>query len=113
MDGLFEMSYSSRVNRICVLLVFSTIGMGPTARAGAESRVSFNEQIRPLLNARCIKCHGGVKEAGGMNFLFRESALKGGKSGLPAIVPGKPEESELIKRVITADEDDRMPKKGE
>jgi len=47
-----------------------------------------------------------------MNLLFRDSALKGGKSGLPAIVPGKPDESGLMKRVTTADEDDRMPKKA-
>ncbi len=82
-------------------------------RARAENAVSFSEQVRPLLNAKCAKCHGGVKEAGGMNLLFRESALKGGKSGLPAIVPGKPEASELIVRVTTADEDDRMPKKAD
>src|SRR5215475_11528866 len=79
----------------------------------AEKPIQFNEQIRPLLNAHCVKCHGGVKEAGGMNLLFRDSALKGGKSGIPAIIPGKPEESELMKRVTTTDEDDRMPKKSQ
>src|SRR5262245_5335453 len=49
----------------------------------AQEPIRFNEQIRPLLNAHCVKCHGGVKEAGGMNLLFRDSALKGGKSGIP------------------------------
>ena len=75
--------------------------------------VSFSDQVQPLFNTACVKCHGGVKEAGGMNLLFRESALKGGKSGLPAIVPGHPEQSELIKRVTSTDEDERMPKKRE
>jgi len=79
----------------------------------AESTIRFNEDIRPLLNANCAKCHGGVKEAGGLDLLFRDLALKGGKSGLPAIVPGKSEESELIARLTTADEDDRMPKKAD
>src|SRR6266850_5472030 len=80
--------------------------------AGAEKPVSFNQEIRPLLNAHCVKCHGGVKETGGLNLLFRDAALKGGKSGLPAVVPGKPMESELIARLTTTDEDDRMPKKA-
>ena len=110
------MSLARNFKKSClpVFLLPWAMGMVQPALSGpAASTVSFNEQIRPLLNARCVKCHGGVKEAGGMNLLFRESALKGGKSGLPAIVPGKPEESELVKRVTTSDEDDRMPKKGE
>jgi hypothetical protein len=74
--------------------------------------VSFNRQIRPILSERCIKCHGGVKEAGGLNLQFREWALKGGKSGTPAIVPGDPGKSELMARLTTKDEDDRMPKKS-
>ena len=62
----------------------------------AAEPVSFNRQIRPILSENCVKCHGGVKEAAGLNLLFRDSALKGGKSGLPAIVPGQPDKSELI-----------------
>ena len=53
------------------------------SRAYADKPVSFNEQIRPLLNVQCSKCHGGVKEAGNLHLLFRDSALKGGKSGRP------------------------------
>src|SRR3989442_1803996 len=78
--------------------------------AQAEKPVNFNQQIRPLLNANCVKCHGGVKETGKLNLLFHDSALKGGKSGRPAVVPGKPEESEMIARITTQDEDERMPK---
>ncbi len=82
------------------------------ANASAKEPVSFNRQIRPLLAENCIKCHGGVKEAGGLNLQFREEALKGGKSEKPAVVPGRTEESELIKRVTAEDEDERMPKKA-
>jgi len=81
--------------------------------AEARSTVNFNQQIRPLLNANCIKCHGGVKETGKLNLLFHDSALKGGKSGRPAVVPGKPEESELIARLTAKDEDERMPKNAD
>src|SRR5262245_12674984 len=102
------------VSAFCSLLALAlALATNSPLYARAEKAVSFNEQIRPLLNVSCVKCHGGVKEAGGMNLLFRDSALKGGKSGLPAIVPGKPQESELIKRLTTTDEDDRMPKKAD
>jgi len=73
--------------------------------------VQFNRDIRPLLNAHCFKCHGGVKEAGDLNLQFRERALKAGESGEIAIVPGQPEKSEFYKRLVTDDTSDRMPKK--
>ncbi len=77
----------------------------------AEEPVQFNRDIRPLLNAHCFKCHGGVKEAGDLNLQFRERALKAGESGEIAIVPGQPEKSEFYKRLVTDDPADRMPKK--
>src|SRR6187399_3368930 len=73
--------------------------------------VQFNRDIRPLLNAHCFKCHGGVKEAGGLNLQFREKALMAGETGEIAVVPGKPEESAFIDRLTTQDKTDRMPKK--
>ncbi len=96
--------------RVFLRLIVSVCALSSLTNASAEAPVRFNEQIRPLLNSQCSKCHGGVKEAGKLHLLFREKALKGGKSGLPAIVPGKAEESELIARLITEDEEDRMPK---
>jgi len=111
---LFEMRSSNRLKSpgafrrlIVVACAFSSL-----LDARAEAPVRFNEQIRPLLNTQCVKCHGGVKEAGNPHLLFREEALKGGKSAQPAIVPGKPEQSELIARLTTEDEDERMPKKA-
>lgn len=71
--------------------------------------ISFNDQIRPLLNRNCTSCHGGVKQAGGVSFIHRAQALGKGKSGNVVVVPGKPDESELIYRITTDDEDDRMP----
>ena len=103
----------SNTMRTVVLLIVVTFATTPAFRALSELPVSFNKEIRPLLNVHCVKCHGGVKEAGKLHLLFREEALKGGKSGIPAIVPGKPEESELIARLTTTNEDDRMPKKAE
>lgn len=71
--------------------------------------VDFNEEIRPILNARCMSCHGGVKKSGGLSLLTREDALQQGESGKNAIVPGNAEESELYKRLIHHDPEERMP----
>ncbi len=74
--------------------------------------VDFNRDIRPILNDHCLKCHGGVKEAGDLNLQFREQALRAGETGEIAIVPGKPDESAFIDRLTTDDTSDRMPKKA-
>ncbi len=71
--------------------------------------VDFNRDIRPLFNKNCTGCHGGVKQAGGVSFIYREEALGAGKSGEPVIVPGDPSASGLVRRIKAADPDDRMP----
>ena len=55
--------------------------------------------VLPSLLLRCTACHGRNKQEGGLDLRTRESILKGGKSG-PSIVPGKPAESLLVKRVV-------------
>ncbi|WP_116105155.1 DUF1553 domain-containing protein [Lewinella sp. IMCC34191] len=74
-----------------------------------EERVSFNDDIRPIFNEKCIGCHGGVKQAGGFGLVFRENALRETESGAYAIVPGEPGRSEIIRRVRHEDPELRMP----
>jgi hypothetical protein len=78
--------------------------------ASAESRVEFNRDIRPLLTKHCTACHGGVKEAGEVSFIYRAKALAPAKSGKIPIVPGKPAESEMLHRLRSTDPDEVMPK---
>src|SRR5215469_6326397 len=75
----------------------------------ADNEVHFSRDIRPILNQNCMPCHGGVRQKNGVSFLFREEALGTGKSGKRTIVPGKPDESELIARITSSDPDVRMP----
>ena len=74
-----------------------------------ERTISFNEDIRPIFNEKCIGCHGGVKQAGGFGLVFRENALRETESGKFAIVPGHPGRSEIMARVRHHDEELRMP----
>ncbi|MCS7159798.1 MAG: DUF1549 domain-containing protein, partial [Gemmatales bacterium] len=71
---------------------------------------SFNWDVRPILSNRCFKCHGPDLQKGDLDLLNRDKALRGGKSGQPAIVPGKSDASELIRRVISSDKSYRMPR---
>src|SRR6187549_3564484 len=86
-----------------------------TSVSGQEDAVSaklFEEKIGPILAARCFKCHGpeAPKAKGGLRLDSREAALKGGDTG-PALVPGKPGESLLVKALTWDDPDLQMPPK--
>jgi hypothetical protein len=80
---------------------------------GANSGADYFKEVRPLLEKRCYDCHQGGKAKSGHRMDDHASVLKGGKSGDPAIVPGKSGTSEIIARVSTLDEDDIMPPKGD
>ena len=106
------MAKPHRLRWVCLpVAILTGLTVWLPAAQGAES-VGYNRQIQPLLAQHCLKCHGGVKEAGELNLQFRESALKGGKSQRAAIVPGKPEASELVARLVTTNLDARMPRNG-
>ena len=78
--------------------------------AAADAKVDFAREVRPILNAHCTACHGGVKEAGEVSFIYREQALGKGESGKPIIVPGDPDASEMMARILSEDPDEVMPK---
>ncbi len=64
----------------------------------ANANDFFENNIRPLLQDRCIECHGAAKQKGGLRLDSREGWQTGGDTGA-ALVPGKPEESLLLKAV--------------
>ena len=64
--------------------------------------IDFNSEIRPLLTKHCTSCHGGVKQAGGVSFVYGDAAMD-------TIEPGYPEGSLLLERVLDDDDDYRMP----
>jgi hypothetical protein len=94
--------------RMKYLIIPASIFVTAASEVAAES-VEFNRDIRPILTHHCTACHGGVKQAGGVSFIFRESALAAAESGLPPIVPGNPAKSEILRRIRSSDPDEVMP----
>jgi Protein of unknown function (DUF1553)/Protein of unknown function (DUF1549)/Planctomycete cytochrome C len=92
----------------CVLLLL-TEGI----LVGAETpSVQYERDVRPIL-ARCVSCHGPGKQRSGLRLDSRPRALAEADSGSRAIVPGKPDQSELLRRVHSQEPGERMPPKGE
>ncbi|MHB9005306.1 MAG: PSD1 and planctomycete cytochrome C domain-containing protein [Limisphaerales bacterium] len=91
-------------------LTVSALGL---AVAASAATVDFARDVEPLLIKRCSECHGPDQQKAGLRLDSSAAALKGGKSGGPAIVPGQADESPLFQRVVTTDPDDVMPPKGD
>src|SRR4051794_25182297 len=108
------------VRRHSILLgvLFCAAVAAPVSAFAAEmERVSdaagiefFEKKIRPVLAEHCYKCHSGEKIKGGLQIDQRDAIRKGGEHG-PAIVPGDPEKSLLLKAISYHDEKLKMPPK--
>ena len=68
------------------------------AGAGAHGKVSPREILVATIHVKCVLCHGRRRQEGGLDLRTREAALRGGVSG-PAIAPGDPDSSLLIRRI--------------
>ncbi len=79
--------------------------------ATALSDPDYQRDVRPILSRNCFFCHGPDDKArkAKLRLDLRDEAIKPAKSGEAAIVPGKPDKSELMRRILTTDHDDVMP----
>src|SRR5262245_53590901 len=99
------MSYTRMLrNLIGALLLASFISTSLAAKV--TDKISYNRDIRPILSDKCFFCHGPDqnKRKGKLRLDVREEAIK-----REAFVPGKPDESELIRRIFATGTDDLMP----
>jgi mono/diheme cytochrome c family protein len=77
-------------------------------------RIDYVRDVEPIFQANCVKCHNGTKKKGGYRLDAREHIFAAGESGTAAIVPGKSDDSRLIKMVEGKGDfaDSVMPPKG-
>lgn len=98
-------SLRERRNRVWFAAVAVFVALGAASSAGAEqpsadsSSPTFEQDVRPILKARCFHCHGEQgKLEGGLDLRLRRLIVAGGESG-PAVAAGMPENSYLLDRV--------------
>ena len=93
-----------------VTLTLGIVALGEVSAAPAApasvGKVEYNRDVRPILSDNCFLCHGPDKNTrkAKLRLDIREDAI-----AQEAFVPGKPDESELVKRLFTTDADDIMP----
>lgn len=76
----------------------------------AMAALDYEKDIKPIFKERCVSCHGSVKQKGDLRLDAGALISKGGRHQV--IVAGRSDASELMKRVLSADENERMPKEG-
>src|SRR4051795_8023097 len=71
----------------------------------------FKKHVKPILEAKCLRCHGGKKIESDFDLSDRDGLLKGGQIG-NSVIPGKSKESQLVK-LITHAKEPQMPQGGD
>ncbi len=99
-----------RLTSIALLLTLLLQYSPPLQADEAEKQAFFESRIRPLLIDRCYQCHGPDEASGRLRLDLKSGWERGGERG-PAIVPGNPADSLLIRAVSGSDPELSMPPK--
>ncbi len=99
-----------RLSLTLTSLAIGLVAVAASTLRAADAPVDFNREVRPILASNCFICHGPDEKErkAKLRLDTREGALHD-NDGVRAVVPGKPDDSELIKRIITTEKDDLMP----
>lgn len=94
-------------------LLFAALCFAFTAQlAAAADEVDYSADIQPILARKCYACHGPDLQEGSIRFDVRDTLIAEADSGLVPIVPHDISASELLRRVRSEDESERMPPEG-
>ncbi|HTI70059.1 MAG TPA: SUMF1/EgtB/PvdO family nonheme iron enzyme [Candidatus Limnocylindria bacterium] len=92
--------------------VLAGVALLPATRLVGDAP-DFKKEVRPILEANCLKCHGAEKPKGDLSLVTLASTLKGGHNGI-ALVPKDPAKSPLyVSTTLPATDDNAMPPKGD
>lgn len=92
---------------------FQILLLGALLSPLSAAPVDFEKDVAPIFADNCLECHGPKKQKSALRLDQRPLMLKGGDSGLPAIVPGDPKKSFLIEVISDPDHEMTMPAKGD
>jgi hypothetical protein len=93
------------------IVLATSVRSARSAEPPIPARIEFNRDVRPILSDNCFHCHGLDKNArkAELRLDIREGAIKAAESGQIPIVPGRPEASELARRISSELPDEIMP----
>src|ERR1700690_1508084 len=97
-DGRLAEGRSNKIKSASMRTAVCTAAIVLVTQAVAAAP-DFSRDIQPILTTRCVNCHGAKLQMHGLRLDRKADALKGGESGLPAVVPGKSAQSLLFKYV--------------
>lgn len=86
-----------------------TVEAAPPPTESASTAISYASDVYPILEAKCVKCHGVERVKEGLNMLTYEQLMAGSFNG-PVIVPGNADESLLAQLIAEGEMPDRGPK---
>src|SRR5687768_18212885 len=96
--------FPMNLRRLCVTLFCALLSQAALAQDAAK--LQYNRDVRPILAENCFACHGPDSAARKADLRLDQRQVA---VDATAIVPGKPDESELLRRVLSIDADEMMP----
>ena len=99
-------------HHLLLVLLISSLSTPVTAADKAQTTIRFSRDILPLLARKCFACHGPADQESGLALHLRKRAIGKTDSDHRAIVPGHPNQSQLLARVRSTDPSIRMPHDG-
>jgi hypothetical protein len=97
---------------LAIATVTAALTSTVAAQNSTQSTVDFVRDIQPILQNSCYECHGSQKTKAHLRLDSAAGILKGGETG-SIVVPGRSEQSLIVRRILGLDGDDRMPKDGD
>ena len=95
---------------LTIVPFLATLPFAQAPQPAAQTPIAFDQAIRPILEEKCLSCHGDALKLSRLDLRTRESAISGGAHGA-ALVPGNAEQSRLY-RMVAGLEQPAMPMQG-
>ncbi|HUG19390.1 MAG TPA: PSD1 and planctomycete cytochrome C domain-containing protein [Planctomycetaceae bacterium] len=96
-----------------ILSLGNQISLGQITPATPEDTINFEKEVLPIFKQNCFECHGEKNRESGLRFFGEADLVELNDSGLAAVKPKHSDESELIRRVLSNDDSERMPPEGD